>query len=482
LSSRPALRVWGLDPEWLVYLASYRLFNHLGTTWHYLSGGPRVQALGQAYKHLSRQRRSEEHVSSALFSSSGAGYCLSDPEYYQGDSSLFAEGDLALVIERRDGLHRHRWPIRTPAQLEALGSLLSQLTSGLELEGLPPRARVRSWFLRLKLAGVLVPSARVTAKRRARDSVVRSTGHAGLAFETPTTRVLVDPLFTLRYRPEVDRRHELRAPLDAVVLTQPQWGHLDLDTLLCVDRSVPVYVRRREGRRSLDNVDLAALARELGFGRVVELEAWQNARIGDIAITALPFHGAGSTQDAAADWMTLLVDLGGRRVFVTANACRDARGSFDDVVREVRRRVGPVHVLVAGYLHYAYPIAWFTRRPFYLGPGREQATTAPADGPRWATLLGAEALVFYAGFAWSEAELWRPPCAQVLYGGVVQKGCLAEAVEGLEDWTTPSAFALAPGASLRWQRGQALRAFDSSARALRPLNRSARVVAREAQA
>src|SRR5690606_19366270 len=110
-----------------------------------------------------------------------------------------------------------------------------------------------------------VPTTLASAPPRpAGRFVLRSTGHAGVSIESSTTRVLIDPLLTLRYRPEVDRLHELHGPIDAVVITQAQWGHLDLDTLLRIDRAVPIHVARREGPATLDDIDVAALVRELG--------------------------------------------------------------------------------------------------------------------------------------------------------------------------------------------------------------------------
>ncbi len=462
---------WAVHPDWLVFLGGYRLYNHIGTTWHYLSGGPRVEAVGRVFKAMSHRRRAGRldwfGDASALFERKGGELQLDDRTYHGVCTSLHAEDDLSLVFARRDGSREHRWPLDTSSLREA-GRLLAAMSSRHSAASMEEHAPWRPLLQRWSKAGLIHRVPRGEARPRPPGHVLRLTGHAGVGLETPTTRVLIDPVLTLRYRPDVDRTDELHGPLDAVVLTQGRWGHLDIDTLLRIDRRVPVYVARREHPPSFDNIDLPALLDELGFTEVRQLTPWQATSIGDVELMAVPFRGAGLSECSATDWMTLYACAGGRSVFISANACDDQRGSMDAVVRELRRRRS-VDVVLAGYMDYWYPLAWFTRRPFYLGAGRERGSTSAEDALRWTTLLGAEVLLPYAGFAWSEPELRRKPHPKPLYGGVVQRGSLEQLAVQLGRWSSPRAWALAAGGELRWEPGGPFEVRSATGAAIEPL-------------
>ncbi|WP_394820802.1 hypothetical protein [Pendulispora albinea] len=450
-----------IDPAWLVFMGSYRLHNGISTTWHYLSAGPEVEKIGAVFKEMSRRRRAGRtdwffDEARRLFEWRGEELRLKDEHYWRAATSLFDEDDLALVFAAREGTTKVGLAIG-PEQLRALGELLPRLRptrSAAELEG---REGLLETVELLRSREIVTEIPRAPRAPRATDYGLRLTGHGGVLVETPRTRALIDPLLTLRYRPEVDRLHELDAPLDAIVITQSRWSHFALDTLLHVDRATPIYLARKEHPPSLDNLDMYSLLRELGFETLRSLTTWETESIGDIRLTAMPFQGAGLGTDSPVDWMTLHVAAGGRRAFLATSACADQRGSFDGVVREMVERLGTVDFVFASYEDYHYPVSWFTRRPFYLGPGREQATTSPDDAVRWTSLAGAHYLIPYASFVWSERDLGRSPTREVLYAGVVQRGSFARLASQMAEWPLGPMIRLLPGGELRWRDRSELR-------------------------
>jgi L-ascorbate metabolism protein UlaG (beta-lactamase superfamily) len=237
---------------------------------------------------------------------------------------------------------------------------------------------------------------------------LRVLGHATLSLQTPSARVLFDPMLVVRTREDVNLLDELDPPVDAIVLSHPHWDHFNLDTLLHVPRTTRMIVPQLANPPSVQNVDMARVLRQLGFSRVESIAPWQSVTIADVCVTAAPFHGEQSGPDAPQDWITYHVRAGGRTFFGAVDSCHDSRSSMDDVMREVRSTLGPVDILLAPFSDFHYPISVFTRRPFYLGPGTEQYSGGADDAARWFSILGATFLVPYAGFVWRDADYELP--------------------------------------------------------------------------
>jgi L-ascorbate metabolism protein UlaG (beta-lactamase superfamily) len=453
-------RAWVIAPAWHVYLGGYRMHTSISASWHYLAAGSSVERVGAVFKEMSRRRRARRDdwyfdEARRLFEIRGEEIYLKEEYYRRPTTSLLDEGDVALVFASRRDMTKMGFALDTD-RLHAVGELLPRLRPTRPASDIAERLELVELLNALRGHGLIaeVPHERQSAADD--DHVLTLTGHGGMLVATPAARVLIDPLLTLRYRPEIDLLHALDRPLDAVVITQARWTHFGLDTLIHVDRSTPIYLPRQTHPSSLDNIDMYALLRELGFHTLRPLTMWQPESIGDVQITALPFHGAGLGSDSPVDWMTVHLSAGGRRAYLATNGCADQAGSVDDVIREMVRRFGPIDVLFASYEDYWYPVSWFTRRPFYLGPGREQGSTSPTDAVRWMSLSGARYLVPYASFAWSDRDLASAPHGKVLYGGVVQRGALAQLVAELASWPAETLLPLLPGDALRWRCGDDL--------------------------
>jgi L-ascorbate metabolism protein UlaG (beta-lactamase superfamily) len=134
-------------------------------------------------------------------------------------------------------------------------------------------------------------------------------GHSTVLVEFDGARVLTDPV--LRKRVLHLRRHaavDVAAigRVDGIVVSHGHWDHFDVSSLVMLGRSVRLVVPR----------GLGGPLRRRGWSDVVELEAGQDARIGDLAVRATPAaHGKArrlfAWQSAALGYLL----TGSRRVY-----------------------------------------------------------------------------------------------------------------------------------------------------------------------
>ncbi len=112
-------------------------------------------------------------------------------------------------------------------------------------------------------------------------------GHATALIEVDGVRLLTDPLL----RSYVGPLHRHAPPIhpdwtqgiQAVLISHLHRDHLDIPSLLSLDRSTTLVVPRGAGR----------LLRQAGFCRVIETEAGEATRVENIVVKSLPAHHAG---------------------------------------------------------------------------------------------------------------------------------------------------------------------------------------------
>ena len=182
-----------------------------------------------------------------------------------------------------------------------------------------------------------------------------------------------------------------------------------VDPFLTIERTrefgtCRIVVPALSRRPSLVNLDLSPLCRELGFERVCAVAPWERVVIGDIAYTALPYHGEGSGPEGAQDWTTYAIEAGSKLIIGMFDSCRDDFGTMDDVLIEARRRMGDADLLLSPCSDFRFGVRHFHRRPFALSGATEQFTGSAADTVRWAEISGAAMIVPYAEFFFDPAD------------------------------------------------------------------------------
>lgn len=402
----------GFAPGWVAGLESYRVNNYIAASLHYLVLGRVATEIGTVYAEMSRRKRGGEPD---WFERSGAGRYFRarghelylEDDFYYGHTPNLLEDDLRISFRGRVQGRSLDIPVDA-AMLGWFGRLLPRLRRTVPIEQVRAVCDDEEWTFVEQLIAEGLLCVTDLAPVPAHDGYsLRLLGHAGLDLQTPQVRVLFDPLCIVRTRDDVDLLHELDRPIDAVVISHPHWDHFNLDTLLHIPRQTRMIVPRVSHPPSLENLDMAPLLEQLGFTRIERLALWDSVDVGDVHLTATPFHGEHSGPEVEHDWMTYDVRAGGRAFFGAVDSCQSSHGSMDHVMRDVRTRLGKVDILFAPYSGFHYPISMFTRRPFYMGPGMEQYSGGPDDAVRWVSILDADLLVPYAGFVWGAADYDR---------------------------------------------------------------------------
>lgn len=401
-----------LPPQVVVGIESQRLNRYFDGSLHCLAMGRMAAEVEQVHSRMIQTCRAGDpswfdvSQASRYFRRQGHEIYLHDALYYDSTPRIL---DDDLRISFRD--HGRAFHVPVGAELLAwFGQILPRLRRTVPMQRVREICDDDAWSFvqQLEAAGLIeeVPLARLEPLD---GFSMRSIGHAALALETPTTRVLFDPMLVVRTRPDHHLLHELERPVDAIVISHPHWDHFNVDTLLHVPRETPMVIPRLTHPASIENVDMGALLRELGFVDIRELDPWQQITIGDAEVAAVPFHGEQAGPESKRDWMTYHVRAGGRAFFGAVDTCHDDHRTMDAVLRQMRARLGEVDILCSPFSDFHYPTTPFNRRPFYLGPGMDKYTGGPDDAARWCSILGAQVLVPYAAFVFNEADLRQPP-------------------------------------------------------------------------
>jgi L-ascorbate metabolism protein UlaG (beta-lactamase superfamily) len=194
-------------------------------------------------------------------------------------------------------------------------------------------------------------------------------GHNTVAVRSRKAQVVVDPWFfphSNRYPSDYQpiTRQEL-GEVDCVAITHSHPDHFHPGSLLQFHRDTQIIVPRVP-RESILSLQMADRLRELGFHRITELDWWATAKIGDISISAAPFHGEQPTVD---DQLHPEIRNHGNCYVIrtpkvscamVADCGRDRDGGVTRVALEAYRRWGAVDVLFSGFRGWnLYPIQYF---------------------------------------------------------------------------------------------------------------------------
>jgi hypothetical protein len=222
-----------------------------------------------------------------------------------------ASGDRELYVPLADG-HLAR------GGLAEAGLLLGRLHAGegpAELAGfLASAPQARGLFGRLIALGLLGPApARGALDGALAPGQVMHLGHAGLLANLGGLHVAIDPWLppaAAGDRPPPPGVGDL-PPLAAIFLTHHHWDHLHVETLLQLDKRIPIHVPAQRRGRALP-VQAERLLHYLGFVDIRAMAHGAEVEIGDGGrVIAAPFFGEDPTAIDYAGNCYLLVHQGG---------------------------------------------------------------------------------------------------------------------------------------------------------------------------
>jgi hypothetical protein len=134
----------------------------------------------------------------------------------------------------------------------------------------------------------------------------------------------------------------------AVFLTHDHDDHVDPRTLLHLPKETPIVIPSRRNRKKF-YYDYAALLRELGFGRVIELAHGEKWTFDGGAVVSVPFYGEDPCDLEMPRNCYLITDRG-RNVLVHADSgpTNSGRSALkDNVIQRLVEQYGPIRLLFA---------------------------------------------------------------------------------------------------------------------------------------
>ena len=234
-------------------------------------------------------------------------------------------------------------------------------------------------------------------------------GHTSIMVQSGKTTLLTDPLFRVSLGIPPVAFDAMRLDLSAICCTHSHWDHCDLATLLHFDKRTPIVIPRVRTPTAFNPPMVQAL-RWLGFSDIRELDVWDTIKIGDIEMTAVPFHGEQDEPDAEIDHYTYVFRTQGLSVYGGVDAYRDTYGDMLPALERVRRDTRPdLAFLPISRMTYRWQyggVNGFCRyvdtdlldQSFQYTAGAEQAI-------QWAQTLGVRRVVPYATFNFSPFDV-----------------------------------------------------------------------------
>jgi L-ascorbate metabolism protein UlaG (beta-lactamase superfamily) len=178
-------------------------------------------------------------------------------------------------------------------------------------------------------------------------------GHSSFFLQMAGKNILVDPnfarwIFVLKRLRRPGLRLRDLPPIDAVLVSHAHFDHLHRPSL----RAIARLTRRRSGKRPVIVVPhhVRDLVSDLGYGRIVELEWWEQLRLGELEITHVPARhwGARVIRDMHRGYGGYVLRAGGHSLYHAGDT------AYFDGFREIGERLRPdVALLPIGAYHPA---------------------------------------------------------------------------------------------------------------------------------
>jgi N-acyl-phosphatidylethanolamine-hydrolysing phospholipase D len=256
------------------------------------------------------------------------------------------------------------------------------------------------------VAPVVLPAARpvVVSPRTPADGLTLTwVGHATFLIQMGGLNLLTDPMWSERASPvnfAGPRRlvppgiaFDALPPIDAVLLSHNHYDHLDARTVRCL-------VARYPDARWITPLGLARFLRQRGAREVLELDWWEETRLGVLALGCTPaqhFSARGFGDRDRTLWCGWSVATPARQVYFAGDS------GYHPEFAAIGDRFGPFHaaLLPIG----AYEPRWFMR-PVHMNP--EEAVQAFQDLHRSRPAISGRAGLM-VGMHWGTFKLTDEP-------------------------------------------------------------------------
>lgn len=232
-----------------------------------------------------------------------------------------------------------------------------------------------------------------------REVRVSYMGHACALVEWNGVSILTDPCLSVMPGQGGTERFTYRdmpEKIDYALITHNHHDHFCVETLLRLRHKIGCLVVPRSPGMLYGDLSLKLLAKKIGFGNVVEVDALESIALPGGEIVAVPFMGEHA--DLAYGKTAYVVRAGNNRILFAADSnCLD-----ESMYRHVRRFLGPIQTVFLGMECVGAPLSWscgpfLPERPAY---GIDQSRRYKGcDASRGLTLLkavGARRIFIYA--------------------------------------------------------------------------------------
>ncbi|HEX3409843.1 MAG TPA: MBL fold metallo-hydrolase [Candidatus Binataceae bacterium] len=246
-------------------------------------------------------------------------------------------------------------------------------------------------------------------------------GHSTLLMQARRSTVLVDPIVTRKMGSPKAALEVFKTRLHAICCTHSHWDHCNPETLIRLDKDVPILIPKVSRPTAL-NPPMVPMLRRLGFTDIREVSVWEPVTIGDIEIVPAPFYGEADEPGAEIDHFTYVMRTNGLTVYGGVDSYRDQFGDMRSVLERAEREYHPdVVFLPVSRVVYTYRDGSLNQFCRYvdeaLVPASFQYTAGPEEAAQWSQSMSAGLIVPYATFGFTR---WADR-AQVMRFGAEMK-------------------------------------------------------------
>jgi L-ascorbate metabolism protein UlaG (beta-lactamase superfamily) len=206
--------------------------------------------------------------------------------------------------------------------------------------------------------------ARNISARELGDLRLRYFGHACVLMETPSVKILCDPVVSYRYDSPVARFtfDDLPEFIDYVLITHNHQDHCMFETLLQLRHKIGTIVVPRSVGGTLVDPSLKLVLQVIGFRNVRELEEMESIEVKGGSITGIPFLGEHADMNVRTK-LAYTVRLSGKTMLCAADS-----NNIDPVVYDhIREFIGKIDILFIGMECEGAPLSWLYG-PLLSGP------------------------------------------------------------------------------------------------------------------